>query len=102
LELAVWRLTGQPAAVFGLADRGRVAVGAAADLVAFDPARVSPEHGRRVRDLPGGAERVVVPSVGIESVWVNGTPVRRHGQDVPGAAPGRRLSGNVLVESGSA
>ena len=37
LEKAIWRITGHPAAVFGIPGRGRVAPGYFADLVAFDP-----------------------------------------------------------------
>jgi N-acyl-D-aspartate/D-glutamate deacylase len=92
LELAVWRLTGQPAAVFGLADRGRIAVGAAADLVAFDPATVGSGPVERVRDFPGGTDRLVAPSTGIERVWVNGVVTWADGADAPGGvAPGRLL-----------
>ncbi len=94
LEMAVWRLTGQPAAVYGLADRGRIAVGAAADLVAFDAASIGGGPVERVWDFPGGADRLVVPSTGIERVWVNGTAIRAAGHDVAGAAPGRLLSGS--------
>ena len=91
LEDAVWRLTGQPAAVFGLRDRGVIRVGAAADLVAFDPATVGSRPLERVRDLPGGADRGVARSVGVEHVWVAGTCVRRDGTDLTGVAPGRLL-----------
>jgi N-acyl-D-aspartate/D-glutamate deacylase len=54
LEKAVWRLTGQSAAVFGVPGRGRVAPGYYADLVAFDPAAVRVERQERVWDLPAG------------------------------------------------
>jgi N-acyl-D-amino-acid deacylase len=95
LEEAVWRLTGHPAQVFRLPGRGRIAPGMAADLVAFDGATVAAGPLERVWDLPAGADRLVVPSVGVEHVWVNGAPVRRDGKDlaVDGSAPGRLLRG---------
>jgi N-acyl-D-amino-acid deacylase len=72
LEKAVWRLTGHPAAVFGIPGRGRVAPGYYADLVAFDPAAVGVERMERVWDLPAGADRLVARSHGLQKVWVNG------------------------------
>ena len=38
---AISRMTSRPASAFGLTDRGRVAAGAVADLVAFDPERIA-------------------------------------------------------------
>lgn len=92
LEDAVWRLTGQPAEVFGFADRGVIRVGAVADLVAFDPLTVAALPLEERNDLPGGAARLVAQSAGIDSVWVSGTPTRRSGVDLD-AMPG------VLVRS---
>jgi N-acyl-D-amino-acid deacylase len=93
LEDAVWRITGHPAAVYGLADRGVVAPGAVADLVAFDPERIGTTTAERVRDLPGGADRLVNRGVGIEAVWVAGTAIRSAGVDADGVAPGALLRG---------
>lgn len=42
LEEAVRRVTSKPADTFGLADRGRIAPGKAADLTVFDPNRIAP------------------------------------------------------------
>jgi N-acyl-D-aspartate/D-glutamate deacylase len=91
LEQAVWRLTGHPAEVYGLTGRGRIAEGCAADLVAFDPATVGTGPSERVVDFPGGADRLVAASTGVEHVWVNGTAIRRHGEDLPGVRPGGLL-----------
>ena len=66
LEEAVRKMTSLPAARLGLADRGRIAAGMAADLVVFDPATVA--------DRSTFAEPHQYP-VGIEHVVVNGTPV---------------------------
>jgi N-acyl-D-aspartate/D-glutamate deacylase len=91
LEDAVWRLTGHPRRVLRLADRGVVQEGCWADLVAFDPATIGCGPIQRVADQPGGADRLVVDSIGVEHVWVNGEPIRAKGQDLPGATPGRLL-----------
>ena len=56
-----------------------------------DPDTVGITPPERVWDQPGGADRLIVRSTGIEHVWVNGTATRRAGEDLPGAAPGRLL-----------
>ena len=91
LEDAVWRLTGHPHTAFRVAERGLVRDGWHADLVAFDPGAVGCTPVERVHDQPGGADRLVVGSTGIEHVWVNGAATRRAGEDVAGARPGRLL-----------
>ncbi len=88
---AVWRLTGHPHRAFRIADRGLVQEGFHADLVAFDPDTVGTTPVERVHDQPGGADRLVVRSTGVEHTWVNGVATRRAGEDVPAAAPGRLL-----------
>lgn len=79
LELAVHKMTQLPARRAGLADRGVVAVGASADLVAFDPATVSDR---------ATFERPHQYPTGIPHVWVNGTAVLLDGEHT-GARPGR-------------
>lgn len=95
LERAVRHLTGHPAAVYGLADRGVLRAGAVADLVAFDPEAVGPTPLSRVHDLPAGADRLVARSEGVEHVWVAGSAVRRDGEDLDVAGPGRVLRGGA-------
>jgi N-acyl-D-amino-acid deacylase len=73
LEEGVRKLTSDPADLFGLSDRGRLAKGAPADVAIFDPDRIgSTNHGERRYDLPGGAKRIVMPSKGVEYTVVNG------------------------------
>jgi N-acyl-D-amino-acid deacylase len=95
LEDAVWRLTGQPAEVYGLTGRGTIAPGSIADLVAFDPETVGTGPLERIVDFPGGADRLVAPSSGIEHVWVSGHHTRIDGKDVPDARFGRVLRGGI-------
>ena len=94
LEEAIRMLTSRPAEVFGIADRGRLAEGRPADIVVFDPATVGAGPLRRVWDMPGGANRLVSDASGIDAVIVNGTVVRRNGEDALDAAgplPGKLL-----------
>ena len=59
LEHAIHKLTGEPAGVFGLDDRGTLEVGKAADVVVFDFDTVAPGPLRRIRDFPADGERLV-------------------------------------------
>lgn len=80
LERAVHKLTGEPAAVYGLADRGTIEVGKAADICVFDPDTVAPGPLKRTRDFPADGERLTADSpVGMTHTLVNGTPIRVDG-----------------------
>ncbi|HVX19569.1 MAG TPA: amidohydrolase family protein [Acidimicrobiales bacterium] len=95
LERAIHKLTGEPASVYGLADRGEVAVGKAADLAVFEPGTVDPGPVRRVRDLPADGDRLTYDSpAGMRHVLVNGTAIRRDGEQLP--LPDQSRPGVVL------
>ena len=82
IETAVRKMSGLPAQVFGLSDRGRIAVGCAADLVVFDPATII---DRATYENP------ISPSIGIHSVYVNGVEAFSDGSSRSRA--GRLLKG---------
>ena len=90
VETAVHMMTGQPAALFGLRERGLVREGFAADLFVFDPATVGSEPARLVHDLPGDTPRLYAGSHGVVRVLVNGTETVREGAPT-GALPGTLL-----------
>ncbi len=91
LEKAVWRLTGQPADLYGIPERGRIAPGLVADVVVFDPDTVGTTRARRVHDFPGGADRLVADSTGIDHIFVGGVATRRDGEQLSGTAAGRLI-----------
>ncbi len=72
LPNAVHRLTGQPAKLFGIQDRGFLREGLAADLMLFDPKTVARGPKRRAHDLPAGAARLTAGAIGLHGVWING------------------------------
>jgi len=72
LPEAVKRVTSDVATAYRIEGRGRIAPGAWADLLLFDPATVGRGPKRRVHDLPTGASRLDTPAVGVHGVWVNG------------------------------
>jgi N-acyl-D-aspartate/D-glutamate deacylase len=93
LEEAVARLTSVPARAYGLADRGVLVPGAAADLVLIDAERLAAADAPRyVRDFPAGSGRYVVDATGYAAVVVNGEVLLRDGADT-GARPGLALRG---------
>src|SRR5260370_1444115 len=51
--------TSHPADLYGIPNRGRIAIGAQADLLLFDPATVGVSPAERVADLPGGGRRTI-------------------------------------------
>ncbi|WP_424212372.1 N-acyl-D-amino-acid deacylase family protein [Streptomyces sp. BI20] len=87
LERAVKMLTDDPARLFGLRDRGRIEVGAHADLVLFDPERIDAGPATLVHDLPGDSPRLDSRAIGMVSVRVNGVETIRD-DEVTGAIPG--------------
>ena len=72
LPQAVRAVTSTVADACRIPDRGRIAPGAWADLLLFDPATVGRGEKRRVNDLPTGAFRLDTPAMGLHGVWVNG------------------------------
>jgi N-acyl-D-aspartate/D-glutamate deacylase len=75
LQEGVRRLTSDAADKYRISDRGRIAPGAWADLLLFDPATVGVSGLQRAADLPGGGARMVRRPQGVHGVWVNGVQV---------------------------
>ncbi len=91
LERAIQRITSEPADFFGFKDRGRLRVGAPADIVIFDEDKVnSPLRPTPVKDLPAGGTRLYCKAEGISQVIVNGQVLYRDGRHT-GALPGKVL-----------
>jgi N-acyl-D-amino-acid deacylase len=89
IETAIHKMTGLPAQVFKLKDRGRLEPGYFADLVVFDPATII---DRATYASP------LVPASGIAAVYVNGKLSYAEGK---GATPGAgRLIGGCADHVG--
>ena len=81
LETAIHKMTGLTAKTFGLADRGVLKEGCAADIALFDADEV---------DETASFAKPIQPAKGIDTVVVNGAIVWRGGK-ATGARPGRVL-----------
>ena len=92
LEQAVRMVTFEPARRWGLADRGLLRVGMAADVAVFDPAAIAANMPTVVHDLPAGAKRFKQTATGIRATVVNGEVLLKDNEPT-GATPGQLLRG---------
>ncbi|HEY0798380.1 MAG TPA: D-aminoacylase [Candidatus Baltobacteraceae bacterium] len=82
---AIRKMTSLPADIFGLTNRGRIDIGAYADLVLFNPETIVDT---------ATYERPFSYPIGINAVFVNGTAVVRNGEPTR-ALPGRALRNGI-------
>jgi N-acyl-D-amino-acid deacylase len=92
LEYMVRKQTLDTATLFGLSDRGVIAVGKKADVNVIDMDALTLEVPRMVYDLPAGGRRLIQGAKGYDATVVSGVVTRRHGADT-GARPGKLVRG---------
>jgi len=92
LEDAVRMLSFVPASHWGLRGRGLLRAGWAADVIVFDPDRITPLLPELVYDLPAGARRLKQKSTGLAATVVNGEVLLRDNEHT-GRFPGQLLRG---------
>jgi len=92
LEQAVRMLSFVPAYHWGLGGRGLLREGLNADVVVFDPERVTPMLPELTYDLPAGARRLKQKAEGIMATVVNGQVLLRNNEHT-GALPGKLMRG---------
>ena len=90
IELIVHKQTGANAELFGLSDRGTIAVGKRADINLFDLDRLSLGKLAVHHDLPAGGGRILQSASGYLNTFVNGVKTRENDEDT-GARPGRLI-----------
>jgi N-acyl-D-amino-acid deacylase len=90
IEEAVRRLTSDTADLFGIRDRGRLTVGAFADVNVIDLEALTLPQPEYVWDFPNGAGRYVQRATGYDHTIVNGRPFMEAGEHT-GAFAGTTL-----------
>jgi N-acyl-D-amino-acid deacylase len=92
LELAVHKMTGATADLYGLGDRGRLAPGCVGDVNVIDLPRLQLRRPELVADLPAGASRLIQRAEGYLSTIKSGRVVFENGEHT-GPLPGQLLRG---------
>ncbi len=92
LEYVVRKQTLDTASLFGLTDRGVLAVGKKADVNVIDLDALTLGVPLMAYDLPAGGNRLMQGASGYDATVVSGVVTRRHGADT-GARPGKVLRG---------
>lgn len=80
LEAAIHQLTGKQAEVLGLADRGVLAPGKAADIVIFQPNELRYSDQFLAHDIPGDRPRLTREPGGYRYTIINGVVVQKDGK----------------------
>jgi N-acyl-D-amino-acid deacylase len=92
LEYVVRKQTFDTATLFGLSDRGVIAVGKKADLNVIDMDALTLDVPQMAYDLPAGGRRLIQRASGYDATIVSGTITRLRAADT-GARPGRLIRG---------
>ena len=96
LPTAVQLMTSEPADLYGLRDRGRLAPGYRADLNVIDHDRLRVEPPEMIFDLPAGGRRLMQRASGYVATVVAGT-VTIEDDTATGELPGRLVRGEQPV-----
>src|SRR5215471_7494294 len=97
LEQAIHKLTFHVASIFGLAGRGLLRPGYAADLAIFNPNTVNSHEPEWANDYPAGSKRLVQRSDGMHYTIVNGKVIHQDGR-MSGELPGQVIRGPLHRE----
>ncbi len=92
LETIIHKQTGANADLYGLKDRGVIAVGKRADINIIDLDKLDSPAPHLVYDLPEGAKRYIQRPIGYIATISHGQIVLEHDQ-LTGALPGRLVRG---------
>jgi N-acyl-D-aspartate/D-glutamate deacylase len=93
IEFAVKKQTADTARLYGLHDRGVLAVGKRADINLIDHSRLALHKPVVHYDLPAGGARILQPASGYVATFVAGVQTRSNDQDT-GQRPGRLIRRN--------
>ena len=96
LEEVIRLQTSRTAALYGLHDRGVLAVGKKADVNVIDFNGLRLHAPEMLYDLPGGARRLVQRTDGYLATIVSGTPIFENGV-ASGALPGRLIRRRTAI-----
>ncbi len=93
LERAIRMLTADSADFMGLKDRGRLAIGQAADINVIDRKKLKLHRPYVAYDLPAGGKRLLQKSEGYVMTTVAGVPILEN-DTLAGSTPGALLRAN--------
>lgn len=96
LEQAIRMMSFVPAYHWGLKGRGLLREGNFADVMVFDPEKITPKLPELAHDLPAGAKRLKQKSEGLLATVVNGEVLLRNNEHT-GALPGKLLRGPLAA-----